>query len=168
MAATNRPIEEIEAELRAARQAEADRVAAENAKYAPIYKYTIEPHDDQFDRIFDDTIKLYRISGICTNRDEAEAHGHRPFAGSMNYAYNTVTKKIIMAVGGGTIFISNSYYSKEDFATEAMTKVSEFVAANPDGGDITSIVVSHRKAIEAANAAYKSVKSAPRTWTAED
>jgi hypothetical protein len=147
---TTRSIDEIRAELRAAEQAEATRKAAARDAIPITEAFTIEPipaagHHE----VWDPTITLYRIAGRVTNREEAAAAGHHvPSDGGMVYAFNTLTGKIVMGVGGGTYYISGRGWGtnpdKQARAEVAFTAINEFIATNPTGGDITSIVQQYR------------------------
>jgi hypothetical protein len=145
-----RSIEEIERELaEAKRQAQLEKEAVA-ATVPPEWRYEIKPVEsrDSFDRLFDDTMRLYVISGTCVNRAEAEAVGnHVSPNGQMRYLYNTVTEKLVCSVGGGTIYVSNPWRpTLRDYQAETMEKLSLFVTKNPLGGDITRIVEAHREA----------------------
>jgi hypothetical protein len=130
-------------ELRA-EKAEADKARREAVPV--IMQYTISklhPEDREYRDVYDDTARLYKLEGRVVNKEEAEAVGHRPFTGAMVYVYSTVTKKIIMATSGGTIFISAGWTHRGPSlaaATAAFEEVNAFLAENPDGGDITEIV----------------------------
>lgn len=148
---TTRSIDAIRAELATAEREEA---AAKRAArdLVPIKEaFTIEPIPaDSHHEVWDPTIVLYRIAGRVTNREEAAAAGHHvPSDGGMVYAFNTGTGKIIIAVGGGTYYISKSTWGTRDSdrparAAAAMTAIEEFIANHPTGGDITSIVEQYR------------------------
>lgn len=150
---TNPTIEELEAQLKAARRAEADKAKAEMEAHRPVYRFTVEPASSAYheERIYDPSIKLYSISGTCINADEVREAGypdHVLRGGGMVYYYNTASNCIIGGVGGGTIYIGAGWNAEDrDSDIEAMAKVSAFIAEHPEGGDITDIVNEHRERI---------------------
>lgn len=104
------------------------------------YRYEIAPQPSReaiFDKVYDPTCVRYRIVRRTVNPKEAEAAGHPDWElqeGGMTYVFNTGTNRIICSVSGGTIYISGVG------ADAAFEQVGNFLAANPQGGDITDIV----------------------------
>lgn len=147
-----RPIAEIEAELAAAKQAEIDLAEATKQATKPVFRYTILPVTEErtYDRVFDDTCKFYTLSGDCINTEAAHAAGWSSMdtrGGAMKYLFNTGTNKLVCAVGGGTIFISNGFGlrpNEVDYEAHAYEQISRYLSICPEGGDITEIVFEHR------------------------
>lgn len=144
-----RSIEEIEAELREAKRQQ--KLAQEQlaATVPPKYVFTVEPvkNPNSWDRLFDDTMKLYVISGTCVNREESATAGNYVAPdGSMRYVYNTRTYKLVCSVGGGTSYVSRWHFDGTDYEAETMQKISDFLLHQPEGGDITDIIEAHRAA----------------------
>ncbi len=134
---THRPIAEIEAELKAALVAE--RLAKEELRKSvkPIYHHTIAQVPIMgFDRVYDASCIMYQLTGKVLNAEEMKAAGNTPFEGSMRYLYNTLSGNIIMAVGGGSVFIEG---------LDGMMALSEFIHNNPAGGYVTPIVEKYRR-----------------------
>jgi hypothetical protein len=150
-----RSVEEIKAELAEAQAvADAEKKALRDA-VKPIWQYTITPEKsrDSFDRIWDETIVAYKLSGEVINKDEYLAAGNSELSihsGGMRYLFNTGTGKLIGATGGGTIFISGGFGRKNDEA-EAMVvhRINMFLGENPQGGDISQIVTEFRESTRA-------------------
>jgi hypothetical protein len=149
----SKSIDELRAELRAAELAE-DEAKKSALKSTPIkWKYTVYPVEAErhFHEVYDDTCRLYKIDGAVANLDEAKAAGHPEFnlrGGGMIYVFSNLSKKLIMATGGGTMYISSHSWGnevREQSAQETADQISEFLAENPDGGDITEIITRHRK-----------------------
>jgi len=146
-----RTIDEIEAELEAARKAiENDRNAKRNA-VKPVWRYTIEPGTmTGYAKLWDDTLAWYELAGHIDNVDKLVAAGwydHELRRGSMRYLFNTVTGKIVMHSGGGTMYIYSGWGSAGDVEAElrAVAKVGAFLVAHPEGGDITEIVTAFKE-----------------------
>lgn len=141
-------VEEIRKELREAeKRAEVER--HEKMKEVPIiWKYTISPQDERHDRVYDDTCRLFYLSGDIVNKEEAHAAGHYTDRshGGMTYLYNKATKKIVCSLGGGTIFIRSGFGEPKDAEIEVVEKINQFLVENPEGGDITEIVTAFREA----------------------
>ena len=144
-----RSIEEIEAELREAKQQEKLAKAALAAATPPKYVFEVAlvENPTSWDRLFDDTMRLYVISGTCVNREDAtKAGNHVAPDGSMRYIFNTHTYKLVCSVGGGTSYVSRWHFDGPDYEADTMGKISDFLLHNPEGGDITHIIEAHRAA----------------------
>lgn len=129
----------LEAELAQIEQAERNEKQALRDKIVPVYKFTVTPapESSRFHEVWDDTVVLYWIEGEVTNREELEAVGKgHTMGGKMMYAYNTVTHKIITTVSGGTTFRQ---------VKTAIPAIGRFLEFNPEGGDVTSLVLSFDK-----------------------
>lgn len=146
--AGKKTVAELREELRQAEALEATKLG-DLRKNTPVqYRYTIMPnYNDRtanFDKVYDSTCLSYVIKRWTLNAIEAKAAGHGDHSlrsGSMTYMYNTVTGKIICAVGGGTSFIGPRFGGLQDRADDqAFSDIGKFLRMYPDGGDITSIV----------------------------
>lgn len=109
------------------------------------YRYTfLPPERPVYDKVYDDSLVWFRLEGICVNKAECEAVGHWSFfEGGMNYLYNTLTHKIVMTAGGGSIHMGG--FRGDEGNEEAMQILSDYLTANPNGGDITKLVNAWKK-----------------------
>lgn len=145
-------IARLQAELaKANSEADAQRKAIKEAT-PPVWEFTIIPKDntnDNWDRIFDPTIVAYILTGRVVNEEEVKEIGYSDFeirGGGMQYLYNTVTKKLVSATGGGTIYLSEGWAKKrKGYLDKAIDQINAFLSANPKGGDITSIINELRR-----------------------
>jgi hypothetical protein len=146
---TSDRIAELEAALTAAKEVQRRERKELLDSVTPRMTYTIEPTETKsfIDRIYDPAVKVYRLTGTCTNIAECEAAGHIISTGGMNYLFNTATNRLIMSFGGGHVYIGHGYDADEN--TEwAYNRIGEFLVRHPEGGDITPIVEEtnrHRK-----------------------
>lgn len=149
---TDRSVAEIKAELAQAQEREQANAKRVREQTPVVYKFTIKPVNSQrlFDRMYDDTCKLYEIRREVQNRTEAQAVGHHEWElrdGGMRYVYNTKTTKIVCSVGGGTSYISPNWNGPDDeYDGIAFDQIARFIVKNPDGGDITDIVKEFQEA----------------------
>jgi hypothetical protein len=120
----------------------------------PKYEFTFLPHQQKFDRIYDDTIVIFRLAGVITNKQECLDAGrpeHTLSAGGMNYLYNKGSGRIVMSTGGGRVWIREKSWSSMGDSVEAIEnelqrvlyELELFVRRNPEGGDVTDIIVEH-------------------------
>lgn len=138
---------ELLTELHEAKRREArEREERKNA-FEVKFRYDIRPHtrNAMFDKIYDPTCVLYRLGRTCLNKDDAYEVGyqdHELAPNGSSYLFNTVTHKIICAIGGGTIFITQRWDAKENDGADdrAFEKIGRFLESSPEGGDITDIV----------------------------
>jgi len=146
---SDRTVAELRAELRQAEQREAAAKEARKKEVPVEYRYTISlAKRHSFDKIYDDTIRRYRIERVCLNAEAAKAVGHSDHeisSGGMDHLYNTVTAKIICPCGGGTSYIGPRWPGSNDGADDmAFELIGLFLVENPEGGDITTIVDEFR------------------------
>lgn len=140
---------ELRAELRAAELREADE-KKDRLKSTPVLRqYTIRPVQERWHEVYDDSCLLYELSAEIANLDEARAAGHPDHslrAGGMTYIFNTCSGRLVMGVGGGTIWIGTGMAGQNrDAARNAMSQISQFLIAHPEGGDITRIVDNFKR-----------------------
>ena len=141
-------IAELEAELKATKELQRMELDMLRETVTPVYAYDIRPVEDSFDRIYDESVTKFRLSGVCTNQEAVDAVGGKTFTGSMVYMFNWASGRVIGAFGGGSIFIGGRNHERDSAEVLAtMDKLSSFIVANPDGGDITSIIEEHRASI---------------------
>lgn len=145
-----RSIEDIEAELREARQArDAERKRIRDATPV-VRRFTILPHSPRrfSEEMYDDNCALYELRAEVINKEEAMAAGHSEHEfreGGMTYVFNKISGRIVCGTGGGTFWVSRGTSEKSrQSANRAMDEISSFIRRHPDGGDITSIVNKHR------------------------
>ena len=141
-----------EREALEARLAEIKREEAEQARLAreavvPVWSYTWAPDAGRearrnsrssFDRLYDDSVSVWRLEGTCTNAAEmaAVARSHEAEGGGMSYLLNRATGKIITSVSGGRIFLQ---------AAESMQALADWAFEHPEGGDVTELVTALRE-----------------------
>jgi hypothetical protein len=157
-------VHELEAELKEARRREQAEADERRASVTPVYEYTIAPVGPRHnhDKVFTDTHKWYRLQGRITNKEEALAVGHSDHTlseGGMNYLFNLTFPshpEMVCTSGGGTIYLSDGSWAwgrqdnKEAMEVsfrKAVTAIEQFIALNPEGGDITHIITEHKKEI---------------------
>lgn len=140
---------ELRVELRTAELREADEKRAKLKSTPVVRRYTIKPGEARWHEVYDDSCLLYELSTEITNLDEARAAGHPDHdlrAGGMTYIFNTCSGKIVMGVGGGTIWIGTGMGGQhKDAAHNAMSQISQFLISHPEGGDITRIVENFKR-----------------------
>lgn len=133
------------ADLRRQQREEQETLKAETPI---IWRYRIRP-DARVpfgDELWDDSLRFYRLEGWVQNRKEAEAAGHDISEGGMSYLYNTYTEKLVMAYGGGRVFIGARWGTPDNGSTERVVKeLSAFLSEYPEGGDITGIIARHHE-----------------------
>jgi hypothetical protein len=135
MPESKRTVAEIRAELAAALQAETAEKEALAKATQPVYKFTLELVTDNWDKIFDPTCSVYKLIGEVLNKDELKAVGKVPFEGAGRYLFNGATHRFVMAVSGGSYFVSHP---------DCFAELSDFVVYHTDGGDVTEIVNRYR------------------------
>lgn len=143
-------VEKLRAELKEAeRELSEERRERMNA-VKPTYRFTLGPVLlKPYHEILDDSIVLIRLEGIVTNAEELEAVGKEVFQGGMTYYFNKLSGKIVTPAGGGNVWVSSeptfsrSPEERED-ARKTFDLLSKFFVENPDGGDVTDIVQTHR------------------------
>jgi hypothetical protein len=145
----NKTVEELKAELQLAqKRLELERAALKDA--TPItWRFTITPATTSHHEVFDEACVLYVIAGEVANKKEASEVGHLITGeGRMVYVFNTLSGKLVMDIGGGTVYVSKGWGrdKSEDAFKKTMQELSEFIVANPNGGDITDIINRHRAA----------------------
>lgn len=129
-----------------AEQAEAAKLAKESV--IPVYQFNLTVDDQKFDKIYDDSVSLFKLTGVCLNQAEVDAVGGKTFTGSMSYLFNWASGRIIMSHGGGSIFISDGRWVNKneiDDSARAFEELSNFIISNPEGGDVTSLIVAHQE-----------------------
>ena len=142
---TTRTVEEIRAELAAAKSVAAAALVARQNAVHPIWKFTFRPVDSRYDKIHDETIGIYRLEGKLMNTDHYNEVGKRiPDGGGMNYLYNVGTERLIMRLGGGRLWLSAGDGSFGD-NVEALVELAGYIARKPSGGDVTDIVTKYIK-----------------------
>jgi hypothetical protein len=117
----------------------AEQVNTRRASVTPVYQFVLEPVEpNSWHEIYDDTCRLFRLSGRVTNEAELKAVGATvPMSGGMVYAYNTLTSRFITSVGGGTTFVRGE--------SGAMRALGDWVYdGHPDGGDCTDVITPFR------------------------
>lgn len=132
------------------REAEAaERKAADEAKaaFVPVFTFTLLPdkREGNFSRLFEGSgCVYYRLSGTLVNKEEARAVGSTVEGGSMSYLYNTLNHRFVVAMGGGRLWLTNAAFREDE---DALSDLSAFIKDNPEGGDVTELVNSHRARI---------------------
>ncbi len=130
----------LEAALKAAQMAESDDRRTRLKAFKKQWRFTMTPVNDTWEKIHDDTIKQYRLTGKLLNADEYKAiGGDDRSGGGMNYLYNTVTRKVIKQDGGGNIYVD----CKRDNAAEIYAALGAAIHASPESADVTAIVTGN-------------------------
>jgi hypothetical protein len=152
---------EIRKELAAAEAREILEKKAKKEATQPKFEYWINPatpvSTNVFYKTYDPTCLLYEISRRVINRDEAKAAGWDDIdlkEGGATYLYNIVTRRIVCAVSGGTIYINTNVWDSkhDDYADDmAMYDIGGYLAQFPGGGDITFIIEEFKAARKAAS-----------------
>lgn len=144
-----RTIEEIEEELRLAKQAQRDEAERRREAVKPRYEYVIASATTKsYDRVYDPAVVLYRVESICLNMGECVDAGHNEDGlrqGGMTYYFNTATGRIITCTGGGYLHIED--FDDREASARCVAEVSEFLVAHPEGGEITDIVERFHAAV---------------------
>jgi hypothetical protein len=151
---------ELRKELAAAEERERAEIRARKEAVRPIFEYTIMPTEGSntasYSKLYDPTCLLYEIRRTTANRVAARVAGwteDEMKEGGGTYLYNVVTRRIICALGGGTLYINKSLTGPEDFADDtAMFHIGAYLAEYPGGGDITYIVENFKATRKAATA----------------
>lgn len=144
-------IETLRAQLKEAERAEQDAVEAKRSSVEQIWVFAINPDEGQrrYDKMWDDSVIFYRITGHLVNRPECEAVGQNldrcGDGQGMSYFYNTLSKKIVCSVGGGQVWVGMGWNEDErESELIAINEINAFILEHPDGGDITEIIENHQ------------------------
>jgi hypothetical protein len=155
-------VDELESLLKAKKDELAAAEKARRESVKPVWSWVLKRDDNahRMDRLMDDSCVWYRLIGYMRNVTEYEAvHGGDSISNAtrtghgqgMTYLYNTLSGRFVLASGGGRIWIKESAWSIGDNIAEirrnhdeCFTELAAFVQANPDGGDVTDIIKSHR------------------------
>lgn len=136
---TERSVEEITLELKAAQKRDHERSVRIKESTPVVMQYTAFPYQGRMhDEIWDDSIVTYRVEGKCLNLAEAEAAGHRVDTGGMNYLFNTVTGKVVMATGGGHLYLHG--WRDGDNSKRSMKRLGRYLVEHPEGGVVDHLV----------------------------
>jgi|SRR5215469_6864305 len=143
---------ELKKELIAAEERERNEARAAREKTPPQFEYWMVPAvtstTSLFSKLYDPTCLLYELRRTVTNKDDALAAGWQEDEikeGSATYIYNIVTRRVICAVGGGTVYINRTFGMDEDYADDtAMFAIGGFLAEYPGGGEITAVVADFK------------------------
>jgi hypothetical protein len=163
---TDKSMVQIEQELAELRERERQlRDEAAEAKEAlrrsveRKMSYVFYPADSQqyrHDRLWDDSCKYYILRGVVLNRAELTEAGwsDRDLGdGQMKYLFNTLSKRLVMHVGGGQVYFSEPWPGQRTDEEgmrafhETLDELSDFLANNPEGGDVTEIINWFRNAV---------------------
>jgi hypothetical protein len=137
-------IAQLENEILELRRQKAAELEEIKKSVTPQYEWTLTPTVDNYDKIYDSTCKFYTLDGRCVNKHEAEAAGHSHIQeGGMKYLFNTLSGRIVGSWSGGTVWISKggTSFSADEYT---LANLSAFIVQNPDGGNVTSIILDHR------------------------
>jgi hypothetical protein len=142
-------IADLEGQLKLIRQRREDALKVLRESVVPVYQYEIRlDQRDHGDKIWDQSVKMYRLTGVCLNQEEVDAVGGKTFTGGMSYLFNTATGRIIMPTGGGSIFIKASGWYRSpnevDDTDQAYSELSAFLVSHPEGGEVTHLVEAHQ------------------------
>lgn len=142
-----RSIDEIRAELAEAEAREKEERQRIRNSVQPQVRFTVfVPQDTHVSgRIWDDTITVYRVEAEVLNKKELKEVGRSADEGGMSYYFNTLTGKLICPTSGGTLYF-HSFSKREDTEASEVARgeIEAFIAENPEGGDITSIIEKYK------------------------
>jgi len=139
-------VAELEEQIRTLRQQERDDERAAAAAFVPSYSYAIERATSYADRYFHEEYVVYRVHGTVTNADAAPA-SYRPFEGSGAYLYNALSCHFVQSLSGNMHLPTPGFAANRDVDwPQVYGELSAYVMENPDGGDITDIVLRMRAA----------------------
>ena len=156
-------VDEINAQIKALEeqkkllQKEVEEAAkAKRLSVKPIHRFTFKPVEWPHDKLWDPSCKWFYLNHEILNPDECKAVGWN-LSGEwshdlahnkgMAYLFNSATGKLVMRNGGGQIWIltelffasNNKQVIEEGFA--AIKALEAFIVANPEGGDVTEIIM---------------------------
>lgn len=149
-------IKNLQDELAQVEAEEQELAEARRKSVRRKWKFTFMPHErnTMFDKIHDPAVVYYILHGEVVNAKECLEVGNsddyvRP--GGMGYYYNKASGRIIMRGGGGNIYIPEDTFGHRNVTKDQLdeerakcyTKLEEFVKQNPDGGDVTDIIVGN-------------------------
>jgi hypothetical protein len=147
-------IAELQAELKVATaNAQVEREALRKATKRR-WKFTFAPANDRqysFSKNRDALMELWYLQGEVVNREECTAAGwsdDTTRTGGMGYWFNRASGHIAFNSGGGNIYINDGSFRGEAEANadaEIVFKALEqFIIDNPQGGDVTDIILAQR------------------------
>lgn len=133
---------EVREELAALELAEREALNERRKTTKVLYRFTLVPDGQNYRarEVWDDTCLVYTLRGDVLNEDECREVGIVARGGSGSYLWNAGTQRIVTALGGGTFFIPTWNADPRPCVAE----LGAFLAANPDGGDVTAILERHR------------------------
>ena len=147
-------IKELEAKKKALELAIQKQADEKRKTVVPQHRFTFTPVTRGYDVIWDDTCQWYYLNHAVANLEECKAVGweasgfHQSLSHNqgMTYLYNGATGKIVMASGGGTIFVlAHESFTKikkdVDEGMEALKNLAGFIKEHPEGGDVTAIIL---------------------------
>ena len=144
-------IDQLRAELAAAEEAEKEARVAKLEAVPVVMRYSVSRDTSAYvtNDLYDDAVVPYRVEGRVVNREAALAAGHESGSldrrgGGMTWLFNTLSDKLVCDVGGGSVHFG--FPGDVDEAhLKAVKDIAAFIAANPDGGDITGIIEEYRR-----------------------
>lgn len=151
MTEIDQEIADLRSRLKDAEKRRDQEIKEKRESVKPVYRFTLAPSPIKpYHEILDDTIILVRLDGVVINAEEMKEAGNDPFQGGMTYYFNKGTGKIVTSTGGGNVWLStDSTFSRDEEEREDARKtfglLSEFMVKNPEGGDVTDIVQTHRQ-----------------------
>lgn len=141
-------IAKLEKAIARLRAEEANESLARRNQVKPLYRWTLTPTERKYDAIFDPDVSLYKLDGVIVNKDELSAAGWSDrdmFQGGMAYYFNHATGRIIAATGGGSVWVSDGGFKRDTpEIRRTFDELSTFIVTDPDGGDVTDIILAHR------------------------
>jgi hypothetical protein len=141
-------IAELEARLAEAKATAAAEAKARRDAVKMVRTYTVEPDEREWTKLYDPDCCFYSIKTQIVNLDECKAAGLNVDSHNqgMAYLFNKATGRIVMSSGGGYVHIDDGFgTTSSEAAIDAFDRVSAFILAFPEGGDITDIVLAFRK-----------------------
>jgi hypothetical protein len=140
-------IAELEQQIKVLRQQERESEKAALAAFVPAYAYSISRATTYGDRYFHEEYVVYRVDATVTNGDAAPA-GFKPFEGHGAYLYNALACHFVQSLSGNMHLPTPGFGAHQDVDwPQVYGELSAYVMENPDGGDITDIVLRMRAAV---------------------
>lgn len=98
-------IEDLEASVKELERAKEELIRARRTMVKRQWRFTLSPSTRAFDPIFDPECSWYYLEGKVTNVDECREVGIDHSGGGMHYLYSSATNRIVLASGGGSLFL---------------------------------------------------------------
>lgn len=144
----------LQGRITQAKQEIADAKEARKLRTPVQVVYSLLPMVDRYRDLFDTDhgCLFYYLDAKVTNKEEALAAGYKEDQlpkGGIGYLFNTLSDRFVMRQGGGYIHLGfcDRNENEKQILRETMDQLEDFITAYPEGGDITSIVLEHKRKV---------------------